>query len=233
MCLDLCQPLRLGAHGSASRPSISRPGTRCRLPIPPSPEHACFTPPAAVLALMGSPLVSAQTPDTALDFRSGVDPCGRMALRIPGLIHQCARDPISSPMRLPALEAVARHNPPWSQKCADGAGSHVFIFKTDRAGPCTCAWLAQPLGRRHAVWSRVLPCLPDHPLQRMTESVAGVGLPGFLTAPRSGGAPLSSPGKHDDDTLNPTGRFDQPRADPWHGSTAPPSLGGQVAPGNP
>lgn len=80
-----------------------------------------------------------------------------MALRTPGLIHQQARDPISLPTRLPAPEAVARHEPPWLQKCTDGAGSHVFIFKTDRVGPCTRMWLAQPLGRRHAVWSRVLP----------------------------------------------------------------------------
>ena len=80
-----------------------------------------------------------------------------MALRIPGLIHQIARDLISAPMRLFALEAAVRHQPPPLQKCICGAGSHVFIFKTDRAGLCMRAGLAQPLGRRHAVWSRVLP----------------------------------------------------------------------------
>ncbi len=135
--------LWLGALGSVSRPSIDRPGTRCRFPIPPSPEHACFTPPAVVLALLGSPLVPAQTPDTALDFRSGADPCALMALRTPGLIHQQARDPISLPTRLPAPEAVARHEPPWLQKCTDGAGSHIFSFKTDRAGLRMYAGLAQ------------------------------------------------------------------------------------------
>jgi hypothetical protein len=54
-------------------------------------EHACFTPPAVVFALVGSLLVPAQTLDTALDFRSGAAPCERMALRIPGLIPQWAR----------------------------------------------------------------------------------------------------------------------------------------------
>ena len=42
-----------------------------------------------------------------------------------------------------ASKAVARHNPPWLQKCTDGAGSHVFIFKTDRAGLRMYAGLAQ------------------------------------------------------------------------------------------
>lgn len=106
---------------------------------------------------MGSPLVPAQTLDTTLDFRSGVDPCARMALRIPELIHQQTRDPISLPTWLPAPEAEARQKPPWLQKCTDGAGSHVFIFKTDRASPCIRMRLAQPLGRRHAPWSRVPP----------------------------------------------------------------------------
>lgn len=80
-----------------------------------------------------------------------------MALRIPGLIHQIARDLISAPMRLFALEAAVRHQPPPLQKCICGAGSHVFIFKTDRAGPCTRMWLAQPLGRWRMPWSRAPP----------------------------------------------------------------------------
>lgn len=58
-----------------------RTGTRCRFPIPPSPEHACCTLQAVVIAPMGSPLVLAQTLDTALDIRSGAAPCESMALR--------------------------------------------------------------------------------------------------------------------------------------------------------
>lgn len=42
----------------------------------------CSTPRAVVLALMGSLLALAHTLDTALDIRSGVDPCEWMALRI-------------------------------------------------------------------------------------------------------------------------------------------------------
>ena len=42
----------------------------------------CSTPRAVVLALMGSLLALAHTLDTALDFRSGADPCERTALRI-------------------------------------------------------------------------------------------------------------------------------------------------------
>ena len=100
-----------------------------------------------------SPLKRSTPPWT---FGQGADPCAQMALRIPGLIHQQARDPISLPTRLP---------PPrrWRVTTLRGCRNartepdHTFIFKTDRAGLCMRAWLAQPLGRRHAVWSRVPP----------------------------------------------------------------------------
>ncbi len=63
------------------------------IPDPAITEHACFTPPAVVFALVGSLLVPAQTLDTALDFRSGAAPCERMALRTPGLIPQAGARP--------------------------------------------------------------------------------------------------------------------------------------------
>lgn len=130
-------------------------------------EHACFTPQAAVFALVGSPLVLAQTLDTALDFRSGAAPCERMALRIPGLIHQWARGLTSAPTRQHAPEAAARQPPPWSQKCADGVGSNVFIFKTDRAGPRNCV-AGATLGEAARHRGRAPPTSPDHAPQRMT-----------------------------------------------------------------
>ena len=127
MCLRPSPALWLGALGSVSRPSIDRPGTRCRFPIPPSPELACFTPPAVVLALMGSLLVSAQTPDTALDFRSRGGP-----MRADGAANSRIDPPAGARPDLAtdeaaASKAVARHNPPWLQKCTDGAGAHVHF----------------------------------------------------------------------------------------------------------
>lgn len=71
--------------------------------------------------------------------------------------------------------------------------------------------------------------MPDHPLQRMTESVAGVGLPGFLPARRSGGASFTSLGEDDDnETFAPAGRSREPRTHPRHGSTSSSGVGWKV-----
>lgn len=61
---------------------VTGPALDAEFPIPSSPEHALFNAARSRACPMGSLLALAQTLGTALDFRSGVDPCQRMTLRI-------------------------------------------------------------------------------------------------------------------------------------------------------
>jgi hypothetical protein len=57
-------------------------GTRCRTAVPAIPLSMRSTHRTAVFVFLGSPCDFAHELDTALDFRSGADPCEWLALRI-------------------------------------------------------------------------------------------------------------------------------------------------------
>lgn len=73
--------LRPGVRRDAPPASITRSAPDAALQLPPSLEHAHFAHARSCLPLR-LPVPLAHEPDTALDPRSGADPCGRMALRI-------------------------------------------------------------------------------------------------------------------------------------------------------
>ena len=115
----------LGAP-EARRGLRHRAGTGCRVPDPVI-TRACVVQRRAQSCLpYGLPARSRSNARTALDFRSGVDPCERMTLRTrtdppvgerPDLFARCPTCPRGN----------RRHPSPWSQKCADGAGSRVHF----------------------------------------------------------------------------------------------------------
>ena len=76
-----CQRSHAGRTRCAVRLSSTWCGTRGRPPAPAIPSSTRSTQRAAVLAPQGLPARPPRQLDTALDFRSGVDPCERMALR--------------------------------------------------------------------------------------------------------------------------------------------------------
>ncbi len=100
-------------------------GTRCRLLFPPFLRARVSRTARLCLPLMGSPRDTARQLDTALDIRSGVDPCERMALR-----HRT--DPSLAPRldlaadtdSAPEASAIAT---PMTAEMRDRDGSHVHF----------------------------------------------------------------------------------------------------------
>ncbi len=158
-----------GVHRRAFRETRHRLRSPGRHPMP----HRCSrhhlstrsTQRAVVFALMGSPLASAHRLGTALDFRSGADPCESMALRIQNRSTSGAQGLTLSPMPCTSPRGRWASTTPQLQKCTRGTDHPICIFKTDRASPrtcactctCTCAGPANHMGRCHARWSRAGP----------------------------------------------------------------------------
>jgi hypothetical protein len=133
------------------------------------------------------------------------------------------------------------HNPPWLQKCTDGAGSHVSFLRPTELAAARAWRLRKPLGRPQRSVVACGAVNPDHPLQRATESALPVGFfpdscPSSMR--RSGGAsqPHLEPATITNDNLTPAGRRSGAR-DPDASRMDQPSrrqeLGGQVAAGDP
>ena len=134
-----------GVHRRAFREARHRLRSPGRHPMP----HRCSrhhpstrsTQRAVVFALMGSPLASAHRLGTALDFRSGADPCESMALRIQNRSTSGAQGLTLPPMPHASPRGRWASPTPQLQKCTRGTDHPICIFKTDRASPraCTCA----------------------------------------------------------------------------------------------
>ena len=146
------------AGRSLKRATDNRAPGRHPMPCPCSrhPLSTRSTQRAVVFALLGSPRAFAHTLDTALDFRSGADPCEWMTLRFQ---NRSTRWREARPRRrchaMP--QRPAGITTPMAAEMHGWAGSTRFVFKTDRVGERRRA------GRRtHWVgaatpWSRAVP----------------------------------------------------------------------------
>ena len=156
MCLRPMPALWLGALGSVSRPSIDRPGTRCRFPIPPSPstrvsrrQQSCLP----SLAPCWPPLRRSTPPWTF----------GQGRTHTSGWRYDSSTDPTDGvkarpDRRCPAMpQRPAGITLPMAAEMHGWAGSTRFVFKIDRVGERRCAGRQTHWVGAATPWSRAVP----------------------------------------------------------------------------
>ena len=140
------------------------PAPDAAFPIPPSREQALFNAARSRACPHGLPA----RPRSHARHRPGLSvrggPMRAHGATHPGLIHQLARGLTSSPMcgtpqRRAGISTLR------GRRNARTGPDHVFIFKTDRAGP-GMPWHREPLGRRRAIVVGRGGVDPDHPASR-------------------------------------------------------------------